>query len=357
MGELFYFLTGVFAFVSYRSTTLKQTVVMSNQTNSDSSIEVLDYSMPCTEYGEVGKVQKKTGKRKQASTESELGRIHGAVKGKAFDLVLGGENIDFRRASISARLLIHDTGKPVETRTVDPLGYSVRPHKSGESCSVEVRIAVLTSQMEGSLFSVEFSASSKGSEDGHNVTCVTEPIKVVSKKSQLEKSAPKRSRTTQVATRDAVLSLITKIEDKEEHTDGLLGEIARQNDRIISLLGAHGGGKRSFVSSAGFLGAAEEEDSASVGGTSGLAEVRTSALLAELAARVASDRSLVVNTFSSLSSSDKQVLFDFNTQTQPAYPSSTFASPPPTASMPISMPDFRAEFDDMDGIFDLGKKK
>merc|ERR1711916_349080 len=212
---------------------------------------------------------------------------------------------------------------------------------------------VLSSQLENSLFSIRFSAGES--------SVVSEPIRVVSKKSQLEKSAPKRSRTTQVATRDAVLALITKIEDKEEHTDGLLGEIARQNDRIISLLGAHGGGKRSFVSSAGFLGAAEEEDSASVGGTSGLAEVRTSALLAELAARVASDRSLVVNTFSSLSSSDKQVLFDFNTQTQPAYPSSTFASapPPPPPSMPISMTDFRAEFDDsnMDGIFDLGKKK
>merc|ERR1711916_399129 len=145
----------------------------------------------------------------------------------------------------------------------------------GESCSVEVRIAVLTSQMEVSLFSVEFSASFKGSED--NFTCVTEPIKVVSKKSQLEKSAPKRSRTTQVATRDAVLSLINKIEDKEEHTDGLLGEISRQNERIISLLGTRGGagGKRSFVSSTGCLGAAEEEDSASVGGDSGLSDVGT----------------------------------------------------------------------------------
>jgi len=243
--------------------------------DQDLSINVVAYEAPSVEYAAVA--SKATKKRKADVTET--GRIQCCVKAKPWDLTLGSDSFDFRKATISARLVVHDTEAAVETRTAEPLGFSVRPNSSnGKTCAVEVRVGVLSSQMEGALFSIHFTAESKGAV----ASCLTEPIRVVSKKSQLEKSQPKRSRTSQVATRDAVLSLIEKIE--EENSASTLARLAKQNDQILALLR---GGKKARAD--GQVSIEDEEDSS----ISVSQAVHQPTPLQAFVAAYASDRSLL----------------------------------------------------------------
>lgn len=179
-------------------------------------LRVLSYEAPGTEYLSVAR---KGGKRKNDDNSDdavETGRVQVCVKNKAWDIKLGseGSGADFRKARISTLLLLQESDEVVSSRTCEAVVFSVKPAKDGRTADVEVRISVLSSQFEGSLFKLRFALGEAASAD-------SEPIKVVSKKSQLEKAdnKPKRSRTTQLATRDAVLDMIGKMETQTSQTE------------------------------------------------------------------------------------------------------------------------------------------
>lgn len=196
------------------------------------SLVVLSYDAPSVEYSTIGK--RKTGN--SASSEEDVptvqtGRIHCCVKNKPWDFTIGSVSgrVDFRKESAFVFKLLFDAGGLVESRTVDPLVCTVTPTKDGKSAVVEVRINVLSSQMEGALFRIRCTHSGM-------LECVTEPIKVVSKKSQLDKEKPKRTRTTQVATREAVLEMIERMEEQQkEHADMMQG-VLQQNQQQAQLI-------------------------------------------------------------------------------------------------------------------------
>lgn len=171
---------------------------------------------------EYGTVKAVGAQKRKADSESDegsgqaasTGRVQCCVKAKSWGLTLGGTGgVDFRACEISCFLLIADSEKIVETRA-NALDFSVKPSSNGVSAQVEVKISVLSSQFEGALFKLRFDCVTKAKD---RLTCFSEPIKVVSKKSQLEKedSSKKRTRTTQVATREAVLEMLEKIEDRD----------------------------------------------------------------------------------------------------------------------------------------------
>jgi hypothetical protein len=226
------------------------------------NLQILSYEAPSTEYSTIRQTtSSKEKKRVRVEEEdedyndvgesgvAETGKINVCVKQKPWDLVLGGDGIDFRKVSISATLLLHASSSPVETRSIKPLSFSVRPTKSGEQCVVEVRLNVLSSQLEHSLFSIRFTAGES--------SVISEPIRVVSKKSQLEKSAPKRSRTTQVATRDAVLAMMDKMDEQQAMNQAMMQSLMKQNRQMVEALKKSGKGKNN-----GFC--EMEEDSSSI---------------------------------------------------------------------------------------------
>lgn len=196
------------------------------------SLIVLSYDAPTVEYSTIGK--RKTGSSASSEEDAptvQTGRIHCCVKSKPWDFTIGSVSgrVDFRKESAFVFKLLFDGGGLVESRTVDPLVCEVRPTKDGKSAVVEVRINVLSSQMEGALFRVRCTHSAM-------LECVTEPIKVVSKRSQLDKEKPKRTRTTQVATREAVLEMIERMEEQQkEHADMMQG-VLRQNQQQAQLI-------------------------------------------------------------------------------------------------------------------------
>jgi len=252
---------------------------------------------------------------------AETGKVNVCVKQKPWDLVLGGDGIDFRKVSIAAQLLLHESLAPVETRSIEPLTFSVRPTKSGEQCVVEVRLNVLSSQLENSLFSIRFSAGES--------SVVSEPIRVVSKKSQLEKSAPKRSRTTQVATRDAVLAMMEKMDQQQEMNTAMMQSLMKQNRQLMESLQKKGKGKNS---SGGLFCELEEESSSfvqqedqSVGGSFAGA---LKAVLAAYRDTPMEERMSLVNQFADLTAAEKASFEEIVAVVNPKMMPS-IASPPP----------------------------
>lgn len=174
--------------------------------------------------------------------------VHVCIKNKGWDLVLGSalSTVDFRKAKVGARLLFECNAEQVERKTVEPLVYDVRPNKDGRTAAVELKIAVLSSQLEGALFTVEFTVVPLGAPKGVSLDLISEPIRVVSKKSQLEAATTqkKRSRTTQAATREVVLDAIAKMEEtmsqSQRHMTDLYSQNMQQAQLIQSLLGRLG---------------------------------------------------------------------------------------------------------------------
>lgn len=140
-------------------------------------------------------------------------RVQLVVKNRGFDVVLGSADnqIDFRKGRVSGSLCFQSSGSVIEQQKGEPCLFSFTPAKNGETCNVDCKISILSSQMQHSLFVIKFL---------YNEDClVTEPFRVVSKKSQLEKSQTRkrRTRTTQVATREAVLSMIDQMKANHDH--------------------------------------------------------------------------------------------------------------------------------------------
>lgn len=210
------------------------------------ALTVLSVNAPATTYASVAPTRRKKGK---SATEEESDHedqerqttpVHVCIKSKTWDMVLGslGGTIDFRQASLKATLLFECSGETVERKTVQPLEFDAIPSKNGRSINIELRVHMLSSQMEGALFCVSFAV--RGPDDTV-FELVSDPIRVVSKKSQLEApSTKKRSRTTQVATREAVLELIEKMEGQMAQSSSaqqqLLAANAKQARQIEALL-------------------------------------------------------------------------------------------------------------------------
>jgi hypothetical protein len=213
----------------------------------EDELVVAKYEAPAKAYTALGK-----GKRSRSESDEEEDSddgsrtstaVHVCIKAKGWDVTLGSAlgTIDFRKAKLGARLVDHSSGDQIERKNSEPLEFNVTPSKDGKTASVELRIAVLSSQMEGALFAVEFAVSPLACSIEYQVT--SEPIRVVSKKSQLEagSTTKKRSRTTQAATREVVLDMIAKMEDamtqSQEQMQALYAQNSKQAALIQSLLG------------------------------------------------------------------------------------------------------------------------
>ena len=204
------------------------------------SLAIVSYDAPAIEYATVKSVgshkRKADGDSDEEKGAAVTGRVLCCIKAKPWGLDLGcvegGAKLDFRKATLACELLLCDSDEAVATRSTEPLHFSVRPAKDGRTASVEVRISVLSSQLEGALFKLRFSLDERHS-------CDSEPIKVVSKKSQLDKGDKpvKRTRTTQVATRDAVLDMIQKVEEQQAATATLMGRMMAQIEALTAKAG------------------------------------------------------------------------------------------------------------------------
>jgi len=121
------------------------------------------------------------------------------AKGLAFMIDLTtNTSMNFHNCRVWAKLFYDSDDeeyKPCELPKSDPLTYKVFISACGDRASVECRIYVLTSQHENALFRVKL-----GVEYGAQVMeLVSEPIRVLSKPSQIQKEKRKRAGSVCIA--------------------------------------------------------------------------------------------------------------------------------------------------------------
>jgi len=165
--------------------------------------------------------------------------VHVVVKNTGFAIVLALDppvpEFDFRRLTIEATLL-YDSGteddKPVDFVRLKPIEFKARPSESGEECSVEMRIKVLTSQLEDMFFLVRFRAlDSLTKAIIPHLECYSEPIKVISKPDQLKKN-PHKTKKRNVS--ELVIDSLQRIEEQQTEQFRLLQQLNSKVQRTPS---------------------------------------------------------------------------------------------------------------------------
>ncbi len=209
---------------------------------NNNTLHVVSYNAPSITYATLAGASAKQSKKRSlaagASSDDDhedglvTTPVHCVIKAKTFDIVLGSAKLDFRRAKISAMLVYESSGDEVERKNA--LEFSAFPAKDGRTVAVELRVNVLSSQLEGALFRAHFAVEPVG---GTAATVRTEPIRVVSKKSQLDVGgSKKRSRTTQVATREAVLEMIEKMDEQMTSSQAMMQGVVEQSGAQAALI-------------------------------------------------------------------------------------------------------------------------
>jgi len=122
------------------------------------------------------------------------------VKNQPFVVHLGissNSSLSFEKLTVEPRLLYDcDNLKEVDFVKLKPLEYKNFPGETMEQLNVELKLKVLTSQLEDMLFRVKFTAFEVGSSVPL-LLVVSEPIKVVSKPEQVKKVSKKQTTLTQ----------------------------------------------------------------------------------------------------------------------------------------------------------------
>ena len=125
--------------------------------------------------------------------------VHVVVKNTPFLLQLGlsrrtrgNEVLDFNRMGIEATLLYDsDEMKEVDYVSAKPVSYKAHIGDRSDQVTIETRIKVLSSQLEGMHFRVRLQAvDSLSQEDIPGMSAITQPIKVVSKPEQVGRKKP-----------------------------------------------------------------------------------------------------------------------------------------------------------------------
>jgi hypothetical protein len=164
--------------------------------------------------------------------------VHVVVKNTGFSVVLVMSpahipEYDFRRLSIESTLLYDaDDEKPVDFVKHKPIEWKARPNETGDECNVEIRIKVLTSQLEDMFFQIRFRAlDSLTKTPIPNLITYSEPIKVISKPDQIKKK-PHKAKKRNIS--EIVIDSLQRIEDSQTEHLRLLSQLQTKIQRTSS---------------------------------------------------------------------------------------------------------------------------
>eukprot|EP01132_Coremiostelium_polycephalum_P011332 gene11332-13876_t len=151
--------------------------------------------------------------------------VHVVVKNNPFLLTLSllDSSLNFHQLSPEVQLVYDSESlKEVDSATVKPLEYKTRANEEGDQLTVELRIKVLSSQLEDMLFRAKVKiVDPRTRKELHGLTVVTHPIRVVSKPDQVKKKAKKRKR----APTDSLMDTLNRIEHQQKEQQRLLKKL------------------------------------------------------------------------------------------------------------------------------------
>jgi len=144
---------------------------------------------------------------KQGSLGEEKISINGipqlifcVVKNLPFDMVVSSSSLDLNK-SLSAKLFYDfaegEEMKEVEMLHSSPMEYKIQCNESGDSAVISIRILTLSSQHEGTRFRIRIRTIDQKTEE--NVDVFSQMIRVVSKRSQVQKRKFEVAFQTEVA--------------------------------------------------------------------------------------------------------------------------------------------------------------
>lgn len=168
--------------------------------------------------------------------------VHAVIKNIPFAMELGFRGrfdpyvVDFHKFTLKCTLLYDTQG---EERTVDwvkssPIDCVVQVNETGERATTEVRLQALSSQHEDMAFRIKYTAVPPATSNLEPLVVVSEPIKVVSKQSQLKKNkkppatrgAKKRTAAAVAAPENAqIADSLARIEAQQRQQQSLINSL------------------------------------------------------------------------------------------------------------------------------------
>eukprot|EP00013_Stygamoeba_regulata_P026609 CAMPEP_0177646442 /NCGR_PEP_ID=MMETSP0447-20121125/9776_1 /TAXON_ID=0 /ORGANISM="Stygamoeba regulata, Strain BSH-02190019" /LENGTH=317 /DNA_ID=CAMNT_0019148975 /DNA_START=128 /DNA_END=1081 /DNA_ORIENTATION=- len=173
--------------------------------------------------------------------------VHTVVKNAPFMIVLGlnhhpnvkpNEQLNFSRLSFNTSL-VYDAEEPPYTKQVDfvkvkPVEHKAKVSGQGSQVILEVRLKVLTSQHENSLFRVKITAFQTSTNEGFTpeLSVYSDAIKVMSKPEQIMKKAHlKKKRSVEDSLADTVTRLLDQQKQQEQLIHTLLEAVASSSKK------------------------------------------------------------------------------------------------------------------------------
>eukprot|EP01103_Thecamoeba_quadrilineata_P008636 TRINITY_DN18374_c0_g1_i1.p1 TRINITY_DN18374_c0_g1~~TRINITY_DN18374_c0_g1_i1.p1 ORF type:complete len:333 (-),score=62.92 TRINITY_DN18374_c0_g1_i1:162-1160(-) len=162
--------------------------------------------------------------------------VHVVVKNTSFIIHLGLcktnlREINFHRLILEAILLYDcDDFRFVDYVKISPIEFKTHTNETGDQCSVEMRIKVLTSQLEDMFFRIKFMAYDAITKMlVPSLVTITEPIKVISKPDQLKKKTPKSKKRT---VSDLFVDTLSRIESQQIEQQKLLEKLSSKTEKL-----------------------------------------------------------------------------------------------------------------------------
>jgi len=179
-------------------------------------------------------VIKQTSPFEERVTRNGIPRdVHVVIKNSPFVVQLAtirNCDVDLNHVAFEAALLYDTDGeKGVDFVKVKPIEFKSLPNETGDQCSVELRIKVLTSQHEDMFFKVRIQGQDPITKaDIPNLKAITGAIKVISKPEQLKKRQPPPKKRN---VNDMVVEAVTRIE-KQQSEQALLLKMFLEQSRF-----------------------------------------------------------------------------------------------------------------------------
>jgi len=148
--------------------------------------------------------------------------VHVVVKNNPFLLTLAllDKGLNFHQLSTEVQLVYDCPSlKEVDFVKLKPLEWKTRPNDEGDQLTVELRIKVLTSQLEDMFFRVKVKiVDPRTRKEYPHLSALTHPIRVVSKPDQVRKKVKKRKR----APTDSLMDTMHRLESHQREQQQML---------------------------------------------------------------------------------------------------------------------------------------
>ncbi len=149
--------------------------------------------------------------------------VHIVVKNTPFVIALASKDLDhfnFKNALIDVQLVYDTTSfKEVESVKMKPIESKLKHSDSGDVVNIEIRIKVLTSQLEDMFFRVRIAALDPITKSIlPQYSILSHPIRVISKPDQLLKKTKKRKR----APTENLIDMLDRIEEQQKEQQRML---------------------------------------------------------------------------------------------------------------------------------------